>query len=103
MTLIFKKGNHRPVSLTLVPGKIREQVLLEPVVRLMVNNVAIGDCQYAFTKGKSHLKNLVAWEDLLEPFPIPTGSLQEGWRGTRACRDSGNGLKMVLLDKYDKE
>lgn len=70
---------------------------METVLRLMVNNVVIGDCQYTFTKDKSCLTNLVTWEDLLEPLPIPTGSLQEGWRGTKACMGKGNGLKLFLL------
>ncbi|KAK4820802.1 hypothetical protein QYF61_006927 [Mycteria americana] len=69
VTPIYKKGrkedpgNYRPVSLTSVPGKLMEQIILSAVTRHVENNQQIKPSQHEFRKGRSCLTNLISLYD----------------------------------------
>lgn len=55
-------GNHVPVSLTLVPGKLAEQIFPETISKPIKDTTSVArSSQHGFTKGKSWLTILTAF------------------------------------------
>lgn len=69
MTPIYKKGrkenpgNERTVSLTLVPGKVMKQIILNVITWHIQENPVIRCSQYGFIKGQSFLINRISFYD----------------------------------------
>ncbi|KAK4828050.1 hypothetical protein QYF61_023088 [Mycteria americana] len=69
VTPIYKKvrkedpGNYRPLSLTWVPGKLMEQIILSAITWHVVDNQGIKPSQHGFRKGRSCLTNLISFYD----------------------------------------
>ncbi|KAK4807194.1 hypothetical protein QYF61_024314 [Mycteria americana] len=81
---IFKKedpGNCRLVSLTSIPGKVMEQIILGTISRHIKVNKVITNIQHGLTKGKSCLTNVINFYDKM------TGLV-----------DKGRSMDIVYLD-----
>ncbi|GAB0205730.1 mitochondrial enolase superfamily member 1 [Grus japonensis] len=65
-------GNYRPVSLTLVLGKVMEQIISSAITQYIQDNQVIRPSQRGFMKGRSCLSNLISIYDKV------THSVNEG-------------------------
>ena len=69
VTPIYKKGhkedpgNYRPISLTSVPGKVTEQIILGEITQLVRGVQGIRPSQHGFVKGRLCLTNLISFYD----------------------------------------
>lgn len=69
VTPIYRKGhkedlgNYRPISLTSVPGKVMEQIILGQITQFMHGVQGIRPSQHRFMKGRSCLTNLISFYD----------------------------------------
>ena len=66
---IFKKGrkddpgSYRPISITLVPGKVMERIISGTIMDQLKVNQGIRPSQHRFTNGRSCLTNLISFYD----------------------------------------
>ncbi|GAB0175892.1 mitochondrial enolase superfamily member 1 [Grus japonensis] len=56
-------GNHTPVSLTSVLGKVMGQIILSAITWHVQDNQVIRPSQHGFMKGRSYLTNLISFYD----------------------------------------
>ncbi|KAJ7422551.1 RNA-directed DNA polymerase from mobile element jockey-like protein [Willisornis vidua] len=56
-------GNYRAVSLTLVPGKVMEKIILSAITQHLQNGQGLRPSQHGFQRGRSCLTNLISFYD----------------------------------------
>ena len=70
VTPIFKKGskadpaNYRPVSLTVIVGKLMERIVKEALMEYVEKNGHLSDAQHGFRSGRSTQTNLIEFLDV---------------------------------------
>ncbi|PKU35649.1 hypothetical protein llap_14051 [Limosa lapponica baueri] len=74
-------GNYRPVSLTSIPGKVMEQLVLDVISKHVEEKMVIRSGHHGSTKGKSCFTNVIAFSDGMT-----------GWM------DEGRAVDVVYLD-----
>ncbi|KAK4829460.1 hypothetical protein QYF61_004678 [Mycteria americana] len=100
---IYKKGqkedpgSYRPVSLTSVPGKLMEQIILSAITRHVQDNQVIRPSQHGLMKGRSCLTNLISFYDKV------TRLVDEGKAVGAVCLDFSKAFgtlsHSILLEK----
>ena len=89
-TSVFKKckkadlGNDRLLSLTSIPRKMMEQLVLDPLSKPLEEKKVIGRSQRGSTKGKSCLTNLTAFSDVITAW-VERGGGRGGQLGSGGC------------------
>ena len=69
VTPIYRKGrkedpeNYRPISLTSVPGKVMEQIIMREITRHVWDNCGIRPGQHGFMKSRYCLTNTISFYD----------------------------------------
>ncbi|KAJ7427229.1 hypothetical protein WISP_08877 [Willisornis vidua] len=69
--LVHKKGqksdlgNYRPASLTSVPGRVMEQIILSAITQHLQDGQGVRPSQHGFRKGRSYLINLISFYEQL--------------------------------------
>uniref|UniRef100_A0A8B9ZSV0 Reverse transcriptase domain-containing protein n=1 Tax=Anas zonorhyncha TaxID=75864 RepID=A0A8B9ZSV0_9AVES len=74
-------GNYRPASLTSVPGKVLEQLVLDAIFKQLEEKKVMRSSQHGFIKGKSCSTNLIAF-----------------YGGITSWVDGGRAVDVIYLD-----
>ncbi|GAB0187524.1 mitochondrial enolase superfamily member 1 [Grus japonensis] len=100
---IYKKGqkedpgNYRPVTLTSVPGKVMEQIILSVITWHIQDrhNQEIRPSQHGFMKGRSCLTNLISYDKKLATYGLDRHTLcwVTNWLDGQTQRVVVNGVK----------
>lgn len=90
-------GNYKPVSLSSVPGKIMQKIILEVTEKHLKGNAVADHSQHGFMRRKSCLRNLVSF------YAKVTHLVDQGKPDDVICLDFSNDFNTlfhhILLDK----